>query len=177
MKDKKEKTRYQQIIDGEVEPVGEEKGWRNLEQRTSFNMMDEERQREISRKGGIAVQKLHGERKTARESLEKILTLRITDEILDGAEISTELAERFKRDNPNATIYDLIQMVAVGKAVGGNLKAYELIRDTHGDKPKDTIAIEQDIMTETDRAMLKKITARIDNGEKLTIVKDVTDGE
>ena len=68
-------------------------------------------------------------------------------------------------------------MVAVGKAVGGNLKAYELIRDTHGDKPKDTIAIEQDIMTETDRAMLEKITARIDNGEKLTIVKDVTDGE
>lgn len=169
------KSRYKQIVDGDVEPVGEEKGWKNLEQRTSFNMMDEERRREISRKGGLAVQKLHGERKTARESLEKILTLKITDEILDGAEIPTELAERLKKDNPNATLYDLIQMVAVGKAVGGNMKAYELVRDTHGDKPVDKVDITGEIMTESDRAMLEKITERIDSGDQLAIIKDVTD--
>lgn len=168
------KTRYQMVIDGEVEPEGEEKGWINLEHgRRSFNQMDAETLREISHKGGVAVQKLHGERKTARESLERILTLKISDGILEGADIPSDLAERLKRDNPNATLYDLIQMVAVGKAVGGNMKAYELIRDTHGDKPKDEVKIEgAELMTDNDRELLRTIAERVE-GHEVIIAKDI----
>ena len=113
---------------------------------------------------------LHGEKKTAQQSLEKILTLKVTDEILSGADIAPEIAERLRRDNPDATLYDLIQIVAVGRAVSGNIKAAEYIRDTAGDKPKDQIEI-TGIMTDQDREMLQTISERLQNAETLQIVE------
>lgn len=170
------KSDFQKVIDGDIEPEGSQKGWKNLiKGQTEHNLrnIDPEKAREIRRKGAEAINKLHGEKKTARESLEAILTLKVTDEILAGAELPDELAERLKRDNPDATLYDLIQLVAVGRAVGGNMKAYELIRDTHGDKPVDRVDISGEIMTEADRAMIARIGARLDD-PSLVIAKDVT---
>lgn len=164
------KTRYQMIIDGDVEPEGREKGYINLEKRVSFNMMEPERAREIRRKGAEAIHQLHGEKKTAQQSLEKILTLKVTDEILNGADIAPEIAERLRRDNPDATLYDLIQIVAVGRAVSGNIKAAEYIRDTAGDKPKDQIEV-TGIMTDQDREMLQTISERLQNAETVQIVE------
>ena len=85
------------------------------------------------------------------------------------------MAERFKRDNPEATVYDLIQAVAAGRALGGNMKAYELIRDTYGDKPIDKVSLEADIMTAADRALLEKVSSRLADPD-LIIVKGQTDG-
>ena len=171
-----EKTTYQMIMDGEIEPKGAQKGWKNLQpENYNFSVIDKERLTEISRKGGKAVQELHGERRTARESLERLLTLKITDEILDGADIPTEIAERFKRDNPNATLYDLIQAVAVGKALGGSLKAYELVRDTHGDKPIERVEMTENVTTDDDRALMRQIAERLNNADSIQIVKDVTE--
>ena len=96
-KETKQKTRYQQVIDGDVEPIGHEKGWINLEKRVPFNKMDEEKRREICRKGQQAVMQLHGEKKTARESLEKILTIKVSDEILAGADVPTEIIRSDER--------------------------------------------------------------------------------
>lgn len=172
-----EKTRYQQIISGEASPEGKEKGWANLEKRVSFDQMPEEKRREICRKGAEAVNKLHGKKKTAREALENILTLKITDEIADNADVDPAILERLKRDNPEATLYDLIQAVAVGRAVGGNMKAYELIRDTHGDKPETALKIDgAEIMTENDRAMIARIAERLEEPD-ISIVKDMTEEE
>lgn len=162
------------IVDGEIEPQGTEKGWINLEKRVPFNKMDAEKRKEICRKGQQAVMQLHGEKKSAKESLEKILTIKVTDGILSGADVPTEIIERIKRDNPNMTLYDLIQVVAVGKAVGGNMKAYELVRDTHGDKPQDKLQVDGlNVMTDADRAMLEKISERIEKADDVLIVKDV----
>lgn len=173
-----EKTEYQKIIDGELEPVGCQKGWSNLEKRQSFNMMDPEKLREISRKGGEAVQRLYGEKKTAKQALENILTLRINDEILSQADLSPELAEKLKRSNPDATLYDLMQIVAVGRAVGGNMKSYELIRDTYGDAPVKQIEVSENITTDQDREMLRTIAERLKNAESVQIVESVnTDSE
>ena len=177
--EKQEKTRYQQVIDGDVEPEGKEKGWSNLENgRVSFNVMDKERQREIARMGANAVNKLHGEKKTAREALENILTLKVDDNILAAADLPTELADKLKRDNPNATLYDLINLVAVGRAVGGNTKAYELVRDTYGDKPVDKVQLEADITTEADRALMASIASRLEEtGAHIEVVKDIKTDE
>ena len=179
--DKPEKSRYQQVIDGDKVPEGEEKGWSNLKEgqtKHNFAVMDKERAREISRKGGIAVQKLHGEKKTARQALERILTLKVDDGILAGADLPEDLAAKLKRDNPDATLYDLIQLVAVGKAAGGNMKAYELIRDTHGDKPVEKVQVEADVTTEADRELLASIAARLDENTHVEVVKDIkTDTE
>jgi len=171
---KKELTRYQKIQAGMEKPQGSEKGWKNLEKRTSFNQMDAERRREICRKGAEAVHKLHGEKKTARQSLEKILTLKLTDDIIDGANISPDIAERLKRDNPNATLYDLINLVAVGRAVGGSIAAATFVRDTHGDKPVDKVEVTDNVTTDADRALMQRIADRLDNAERIEIVADIT---
>lgn len=172
--DNNKKTRYQMVIDGDVTPEGSEKGWKNLQpEKYDFNVIDPEKRKEICRKGAAAVNKMHGEKKTARQALESILTLKINDDILAGADIDPAMAERFKRDNPNATIYDLINAVAAGRALGGNIKAAEYIRDTYGDKPVDKVDISGEIMTDSDRAMLEKISRRLDD-PGLVIAKDIT---
>ena len=169
------KTTYRQIIDGDIEPQGEQKGWINLEAgRRSFNQMDAETLKEISRKGAQAVNKLHGEKKTAKQALERILSLKVTDDIVAGAELPDELAARLKRDNPDATLYDLIQLVAVGRAVSGSMKAAEYVRDTFGDKPIDKMQIEGDITTEADRALMASIARRLaDTGAHVEVVRDI----
>jgi len=171
--EKKPKTRAQMIIDGDIEPEPHERGLLNLRKRVPFNEMPPEKMHEIAVKGGEAVQKLHGEKKTAKQSIEKILTLKIDEDIIAGADIPPEVVKKIKRDNPEATLYDLIQAVAVGKALEGSIRAAEYVRDTHGDKPQDSLKIEADIMTEADRAMISKMAARLDDPE-LVIVQDVT---
>jgi len=175
MENEKTKSRASQIIDGDIEPTTpKERTLLNLRKRTSFNMMDADKLREISRKGQKAMMELHGEKKTARDSLKNILTLKVTDDILDIADVDPKVAERLKRDNPNATLYDLIQCVAVGKAIDGNVKAMEYVRDTHGDKPIDKVEISDNVMTESDRELLRSISARLEDGDRLEIVRDVT---
>lgn len=171
---KQEKTIYQQVVDGDIEPKGVQKGWKNLEKRVSFNMMSPEKRKEICQKGQKAMMELHGEKKTARQSLEKILTIKATPEILAAADVPDEFIERLRRDNPNATIYDLIQLVAVGKAVGGNMKAYELVRDTHGDKPVERVEMTDNVTTEADRELMKRIADRLEGAESVQIVSDIT---
>lgn len=165
-----EKSIYQKVIDGDIEPEGSQKGWKNLEKRVSFNMMPEEKRKEICRKGAEAINKLHGEKKSAKESLEKILTLKIDDGILAAADVPDELIQKLKRDNPDATLYDLIQLVAVGRAVGGNMKAYELIRDTHGDKPIERVEVTENVTTDQDRELMRTIAARLEKAESVQII-------
>lgn len=172
----KEKTEYQKIIDGELEPVGSQKGWNNLiEGQTKYNLknIDPEKLKEISRKGAEAVNTLKGEKRTAREALENILTLKASDAILDKSDLDPELAERLKRSGISITMYDLLQLVAVGRAAGGNMKAYELIRDTYGDAPIKQVEISENITTDQDREMLRTIAERLKNAETVQIVESI----
>lgn len=177
MKDRPTTERYRQIISGEREPVGSEKGWLNLQKgqrEHNLAVIDPEKRKEICRKGAEAINALHGEKKTAKQSLEKILTLKVSDEILAGADITDDIAARIKRDNPDMTLYDLIQLVAVGRAVSGNIKAAEYVRDTHGDKPVENVNLTADIMTEADRALMESINRRLkDTGAHIEVVKDI----
>lgn len=173
----KEKSKYQMIIDGDAVPEGCEKGWKNLQpEKYNFAVMDKEKHREISRKGAEAVNKIHGEKRTAKQALENILTLKVSDEIIAGADLSPELAERFKRSLPDATVYDLINVVAAGRAVGGNLKAYELIRDTYGDAPIKQVEITENITTDADRALLQSINERLQAVEIIETVEATEPG-
>ena len=136
--------------------------------------MDAEKRAEICRKGAAAVNKLHGEKKTAKQALENVLTLRLTDEIADSADVDPAIIERLRRDNPNATIYDLIQAVAVGRAVGGSIPAMLYIRDTHGDKPIDRVEVTDNVTTEADRELMRQVANRLQGAERVEIVADIT---
>lgn len=138
------------------------KGWRNLKtEENSFSLYDQERLKEISRKGAQATHKIRAEKKTARQALEKILSMNVTDEIIYGAELPTELAEQLKKYHPDATLYDLMQLVALGRALDGDMRAAEYVRDTYGDKPTNKVDIATDTMSDADRELLEQINARL----------------
>ena len=172
---KKEKSRASMIIDGDIEPEENERYLLNLRKRVPFNQMDPEKVKEIRRKGAEAVNQLHGEKKTAKQALASVLTLKATDEVVKAADIDPKIAERLKRDNPNATLYDLIQAVAVGRALEGNVKAMEYVRDTHGDAPIKQIEVTENITTDADRELMRQLSERLQDGGRIEIVKDVTE--
>ena len=172
-RDEDGRTEYDKIKDGEIIPEGSQKGWLNMEKRVSFNRMDKEKHREISRKGAAAVHKLHGEKKTAKEALENILTLKIDDRLASAADAEPELIEKLKKSNPDATVYDLMQVVAVGRAVSGNMKAYELVRDTYGDMPIKQIEISENITTDSDRELMRQLSERLQQAD-VVVVQDQT---
>ena len=171
---KKEKSRAARIIAGEIPPeTPKEKTLLNLSGVHKFGDHPPERRKEIARRGAEKTHAIRGEKKTARESLEKLLSIKVTDQIIDGARLSPEIAERLKLENPDATLYDLIQIVAIGNAIDGSTKAAEYVRDTAGDKPKDQIDISANITTDQDRELLRLVADRLRAAE-LTVVKDQT---
>lgn len=170
------KTRYQMVIDGDVEPAGCEKGYKNLitgHKKHNLAVIDPEKAREIHRKGAQAVNKLHGEKKNAKQILDNVLSLLVDDEIINSSDLPPEIAKKLKSSNKEITMYELIQTVAAGRAAAGNMKAVEYIRDTYGDKPVDKVDISGEIMTDSDRAMLQKISSRLDD-PGIVIAKDIT---
>ena len=81
------------------------------------NKRTKEEQREIARKGGIASGKARKEKKMLKELLE--------DALSKGTETNNE--------------YINITLALIREANRGNVKAYEVIRDTLGQKPIDKV--------------------------------------
>lgn len=73
--------------------------------------------REMGRKGGIASGKARAKRKAMRELLEEAMARK-----LDGGDTTTAEA---------------VTIALVERAMSGDTKAYEVIRDTLGEKPVD----------------------------------------
>lgn len=105
------------------------KGDKNL---IPFDQRTEEEQREIRAKGGRASGAARRARKTLREELLALL-----------AEGDTQ-----KR----------ISLAIIAKAENGSERAWELIRDTIGEKPTDNIALSGEVgtLTDADRELLKE---------------------
>lgn len=171
-RDENGKSIYEKVISGEIEPEGLQKGWKNLKPIPITARSPEERQ-EIQRKGAEALNKIKGEEKTAKQSLDRMLSILVTEGILDKADIDAELAERLRRENPSMTLYDAVNAVALGRALAGNMKAAEYIRDTRGDAPVKQIEVTENITTDADREMMRQLSERLQQGGQIEIVKDI----
>lgn len=90
-----------------------------------------EQARERGRKGGLASAKARAEKKQLKELLE--LALSQPSEIVDG------------EDN-----YTAITAALVQKAIQGDTKAYEVIRDTLGQKPTEQTQMDLTAKIEVD---------------------------
>lgn len=89
-----------------------------------FNKMDEKRKREIQSMGGKKVQEINAKKRTLKEYLE--LALAIEDE--EGTDKYTKIVKAL-----------------INEAEDGNVKAFETIRDSIGQKPKEEIEQKQEI--------------------------------
>ncbi len=115
----------------------------NLEKGKETRFKTGEKQAEIARQAGIA----SGESKRARKTLRKELEL---------------LLESYAKDpktgkQSEKTIQEAITLALITKALKGDTKAYEIIRDTIGEKPADKITlaqIDQDTIDEVEKMVM-----------------------
>lgn len=142
--------------------MGIEKGQKNPHEVTNrsrenlrpFGQLSEDRQRELSIKGGKARQEQVKQRKSMKESLNVLLSMELSQE--KAEEISGESLEG------GMTMQEALMIRAIKTATEGNVKALEFIRDTSGNKPKEEIAIDGNvIMTEADRRLLDNLSKRL----------------
>lgn len=94
-----------------------------------------EEARELGRKGGIKSGEVRRARKTLRDELTDLLTEKITDK--NGRQMETQKA---------------ISTSLIKQALSGNTKAFELIRDTIGEKPIDKVMV-----AEVDQATIDEV--------------------
>ncbi|MBR6984655.1 MAG: hypothetical protein IKH75_14245 [Ruminococcus sp.] len=116
---------------------------------TLSRLSNDERSKEIQRAGARATNAKLAERKTFRETIEYMLTLRAKPE-----DIETLGLEK------TATIQDAITMAMLAQSAKGNVKAAQFIRDTAGEMPTIKQEVTADILTAEDRELLQKIRNR-----------------
>jgi len=104
----------------------------------------EDEVREIGRKGGIASGVARRKKKTMRDTINLALGLR--SELTD-AEIERYMRVGFTDediDNQAKIIMGIMKLAAEG-----DIRAAEFIRDTAGEKPKDSMALSHEVTGET----------------------------
>lgn len=92
-----------------------------------------EERRKNAKKAGIASGQSRREKKFIQESLQKLLNGKyyIGDE----------------KDRKQLGGYDALAQAMILEAIGGNVQAFKEIRDTIGEKPKDTVGFESESLT------------------------------
>jgi hypothetical protein len=111
-----------------------------------------ENEDEIRRQGGIAHQAQLKQRKTLAESIEIALRKKASNEDIDKYGLPAD-----------ATNQDVITAAIVRQAGGGNMKAWTALRDTVGEMPVARTEITADVMTAADRALVEKLSRRLDS--------------
>lgn len=155
-----EKTTYQQLHSGELKPEGVQKGWLNVK---PYNERTEEEKHNLAVMGGKARAKQRREQRTMKETLTTMLESKEIAKALAKANGNKFLIEATEQ---GATVNDLLMLSATLQGLEGNTKALEFIRDTNGQKPKDEIGLQADIITASDRALLDKLHKRIGSDEE-----------
>lgn len=139
-----------------------EKQNRNL--RTTAQMTETER-REFASIGGQASAKARRKKKDLQDMLGTLLATPATPEML-------EKASALGIDAKDAgTLYDALCVALFGKALSGDAYAFQLIRDSAGDKPTDRSETSVSIMTDKDKEVMAAIERR------MRAEKSVTDGQ
>ena len=95
-------------------------------------------QREVARMGGIASGKARREKKAMKETLEALLSMPLKDGVSADVDTIKSLAEM---KGKNITVQEAIMLAQIQKAMKGDTRAAEYVRDTSGNKPKDDVSI------------------------------------
>lgn len=122
-----------------------------------------EQAREIGRKGGLASAQKRKERKAMRETLQILLDLSIRT----GKKANIEKSKSIRDlSTENVSVQEAILMKQIEKALKGDLKALEFLRDTLGERPTDNINLTTNGTTE---AIMEKLNERSNSFDEDTI--------
>lgn len=102
-----------------------------------FGTLTEKEQREISSKGGKASVESRKTKKLLRECLQELLDKEMTD-----------------KSGNTKTGAEAMAVAVFAKALKGDLKAFEIVRDTAGQKPAEKIVVSEidpDVISQVER--------------------------
>ena len=109
----------------------------NLEPFTSEQSRDEAKKN--GSKGGIASGKARREKKAMKDTLATLLSMPLKDDqAVDVENIKSIAALKGK----NITVQEAIMLAQIQKAMKGDTKAAEYIRDTSGQKPENNVNLD-----------------------------------
>lgn len=133
----------------------DEKRQNSLNNLIPSNKRTPSERREIARKAGIKSGEVRRAKKTFRTLFEDFGEMKITDK---------ELKEGLKKAGIEEE--EMVNKVAIAfsmylKAISGDTRAFELIRDTMGEKPSDKI----DLVDDRKNTKLDKILEQLDEQE------------
>lgn len=129
-----------------------------------LNVMGGNRQadREIQSAGGKAVSAMRAQRRTLKQALDLLLSRPVSQEEAESIfqqTTGTLLPE-------DASIADLLGLAAVREAAKGNTRAFEVVRDSVGEKPRDELSIEDNKLSPAELSLLHKVNARLEKQEQ-----------
>lgn len=129
------------------------------------SQLTETERKELARKGGLASAKARRKKKDLQDMLGTLLATPATPEM---AEKASALGINAKDAD---TLYDALCVALFGKALSGDAYAFQLIRDSAGDKPTDRSETSVSIMTDKDKEVMAAIERR------MRAEKSATDGQ
>ena len=107
---------------------------------TPFKSADEAREK--GRKGGIASGAARREKRALRETLEELLTMSLRN----GKPVSVEKIKSIAAiKGKNISVQEAIMLAQIQKAIRGDVRAAEFIRDTIGQKPQDNMVVSGEV--------------------------------
>lgn len=119
------------------------------------SQLTETERKELARKGGLASARARRKKKDLQDMLSTLLATPATPEMV-------EKASALGIDASDAdTLYDALCVALFGKALSGDAYAFQLIRDSAGDKPTDRSETSVSIMTDKDKEVMAAIERRI----------------
>ena len=135
-------------------------GTKNL---VPMNKRSKEEVRAIASKGGINSGIARKERKTLQQMAREMLALAMDDD-----QIAEVIGDERLLSNGDGTFDKSVGKVMLARMIqeaqNGNVKAFETVRDTSGEKPTTNVQVET--ITDGDRALLEKVQARLDRVNK-----------
>lgn len=141
-------------------PQTEEERRRAVREKQNRNLipttrLSETERRELSRKGGLASAAARRRKKDIREVFDALLSSPATPEMQEKAEKLGFDAETV------GTIYDVLGVAMIDKALSGDGYCFQLVRDSAGDKPTDRSEVTASVMTDKDLEIMRNLEARI----------------
>ena len=126
-----------------------------------FNQCTREEAQSIQSAGGKQTKINRERKKTAQETIRMLLSLPATKselkEFVEPAVLSSLTEEEKKQIDQQFLIYAR----ALELAKAGSKDHLVILRDTAGDKPTDKVQSEVNIMTDSDRALMDKLSKRL----------------
>ena len=93
-------------------------------------------------KGGVASGKARRERKAMKETLEALLSMPLKNGKATDLDTIKNLATL---KGKNITVQEAIMLAQIQKAMKGDTRAAEFVRDSSGNKPKDDVVLSGNI--------------------------------